>query len=296
MQYSIRYDCGLERFSLRSVRESYQSGAPYGMANREQAQRSAELQQQALEARQQRWFASGTVRTLRAGTRFTLSQGPLPELHDPNHPGFNVLSVKHLGINNLPKPAKDGLAELLGGVPELLQGLLHDLQANFPAKSASSPIGMGGSSYEFNSNSNSNSNSNDNGHINLDPGALLAQAQALGYANQAELIRADVPWRPLLADAAGARPHPTAMGTQTALVVGPDGTASDLSAGELLADKCRRMPPATTRRETMSLTTSADTPPGFPCTHRGRACRRRRQCRSCAARRESPASPRSALG
>jgi uncharacterized protein involved in type VI secretion and phage assembly len=149
--------------------ESYQSGAPYGMANREQAQRSAELQQQALEARHQRWFASGTVRTLRAGTRFTLSQAPLPELQAPDHPGFNVLSVQHLGINNLPKPAKDGLAELLGGVPELLQGLLHDL----PVKSAYSPIGTGASSYEINSG------------INLDTGALLAQAQALGYANQA---------------------------------------------------------------------------------------------------------------
>jgi type VI secretion system secreted protein VgrG len=60
------------------VRESYHPDAPYGVANREQAQRNAELQQQALEARHQRWFARGTVRTLRAGTHFTLSQAHCP--------------------------------------------------------------------------------------------------------------------------------------------------------------------------------------------------------------------------
>jgi uncharacterized protein involved in type VI secretion and phage assembly/uncharacterized protein (DUF2345 family) len=203
--------------------ESYQSGAPYGVANREQAQRQAELQQQALEARHQRWFASGTVRTLRAGTRFTLSQGPLPELNDPKHPGFNVLSVKHLGINNLPKPAKDGLAELLGGVLELLQGLLSDL----PIKSASSPIETGASSYEINSD------------IKLDADALLAQAQALGYANQAELIRADLPWRPLLTDETGARLLPTATamdggGNQQRIHLKTSQYASELSLGHLI--------------------------------------------------------------
>jgi uncharacterized protein involved in type VI secretion and phage assembly len=94
--------------------ESYLPQAPYGVANRAQAQRQAELQMQALEARHQHYFARGTVRTLRAGTRLSLTQAPLPELNDPKHPGLNVLSVSHLGLNNLPKPAVEGLAELLG--------------------------------------------------------------------------------------------------------------------------------------------------------------------------------------
>jgi type VI secretion system secreted protein VgrG len=196
------------------------------------------LQQQVLEARHQRWFASGTVRTLRASTRLTLSQAPLPELQALDYPGFNVIGVQHLGLNNLPKPAKDALAELLGGVPELLVSLLADLQAGLTAKSALSPIDTGAVSYEFNSESN----------IGLDTGALLAQAQALGYANQAELIRADVPWRPLLADGSGAGHFATAsaQGAQTALVVGPDGTAGDTSAGELHADQLRRVTPLIT--------------------------------------------------
>ena len=127
--------------------ERYHPGTPYGAANRQQAERRAELGQQALEARHQRWFARGTVRTLRAGTRFTLSQAPLPELQKPDYPGFNVLSVKHLGLNNLPKPATDALAELLGDAPELLAGLLQELQV----KSTSSAIAACASSYKINS-------------------------------------------------------------------------------------------------------------------------------------------------
>ena len=40
----------------------------------------------------------------------------------------------------------------------------------------------------------------------------------------------------------------------------------------------------------------ADRPPGYGCTHRGRACRRRRRCRTCAPRHGSLASPRSFPG
>ena len=40
-------------------------------------------------------------------------------------PGLNTIAVHHLGINNLPKPAKEGIAELLGGVEDLLEGVLR---------------------------------------------------------------------------------------------------------------------------------------------------------------------------
>jgi hypothetical protein len=83
-----------------------------------------------------------TVRTLRAGTSLHLTQSPLPDLpadvmdkqghapeHPVRHPGFHVIRVAHLGINNLPKPATASLAELFGHVPELLGEVLQSLQA-----------------------------------------------------------------------------------------------------------------------------------------------------------------------
>jgi uncharacterized protein involved in type VI secretion and phage assembly len=189
--------------------ESYRPQAPYAVANRAQAQRQAELQMQTLEARHERYFARSTVRTLHAGTRFTVSQAPLPELQDPSHPGFCVLRVWHLGLNNLPKPATQGLAELLGDVPDLLTGLLQELHAGQTQAHAQNPFGSDASAP-------------------LDTTALITQAQALGYANQCELLRADVPWRPERLDG-------TALsGPQTALVVGPSGSAS---AGSLRSIK-----------------------------------------------------------
>ena len=87
------------------------------------------------------------MRTLRAGTRFTLSQAPLPKLEAPDYPGFNALSVKHLGINNRPKPATHALAELLGDTRELLAGLLQEMQV----KSTSSKIAASASSHGISS-------------------------------------------------------------------------------------------------------------------------------------------------
>ncbi len=93
---------------------------------------------QALEARFERTFAGGTVRTLRAGTHVHITQSPLPDLRDAQgharvHPGFNVIRVAHLGFNNLPKPAVASLAELFGDVPELLGSILQGLQAQATA-------------------------------------------------------------------------------------------------------------------------------------------------------------------
>jgi len=232
--------------------ESYLPQAPYALASRAQAQRQADLQMQALEARHERYFARSTVRSLHAGTRLHLSQTPLPELQNPNHPGFAVLKVWHLGLNNLPKPAVEGLAELLGDVPLLLTDLLQELHAasawqdNLQAKSASSPEDTCASSYPINSNSSLTAagmtagatavgTTASDAAVPLDTTALLTQAQALGYANQCELLRADLPWRPLRSST------PRFSATQSAWVVGPNGSPSDTSAGDVYADRLARV-------------------------------------------------------
>jgi type VI secretion system secreted protein VgrG len=223
--------------------ESYLPQAPYGVGNRAAAQRQAELQQQALEARHERYMARGTVRSLRAGGHFSLTQAPLAVVNDPQHAGLNVLAVSHLGINNLPKPAQQGIAELLGEVPQLLLGLLQGLHAT----QAISPIENSTSSYHNGSDHHGSGHLNPSGPLPLELGALLAQAQALGYANQCELITASVPWRPLLQGAAGGGTgarllaNATASGAQSAWVVGPNGLPDDTSAGDLYTDALGRV-------------------------------------------------------
>jgi type VI secretion system secreted protein VgrG len=137
---------------------------------------------QALEASGQTWLGHSTVRTLRPGTQFTLTQGPLK-----NQPSaYTVLRVASLGINNLPKPAQQSLDELFGALPELLQASLQELLeppkpqqslgAKLDAKSASSPHGTCASSYTF--------------HSELFTPASLHKATALGYANTFEALDA----------------------------------------------------------------------------------------------------------
>jgi type VI secretion system secreted protein VgrG len=72
---------------------------------------------------------------------------------------------------------------------------------------------------------------------------LASLAHEHGYANRFEAIRADVPWRPILADDTGARlnPRPTAFGVQSAIVVGPAGECAPSGADELYTDKLGRV-------------------------------------------------------
>ena len=59
-----------------------------------------------------------------------------------------------------------------------------------------------------------------------DFGLALAQARGAGYANCFEAV-ADAVWRPQLDGSDGrSHPRPTAAGAQSAIVVGPDGTAT----------------------------------------------------------------------
>jgi uncharacterized protein involved in type VI secretion and phage assembly len=78
--------------------ESYDVPGQYAYANREQAQRYADLQMQSTEARTQVWRGRSTVRTLRAGTRLTVTGTPLQQLGEAAP--FATLRVTSVGVNN----------------------------------------------------------------------------------------------------------------------------------------------------------------------------------------------------
>lgn len=205
--------------------ESYDTPGLYAYAGGDEAQRYARLQMEAMEAASQRWQARSTVRTLRPGTRFSLTQGPLGG-HTETAPVYNVLRVVSMGINNLPGPAVDGLAELFGPVPELLEECMERMTRHASVEAARPLAG------------------NDAGAL---PGFGLAdmikQANSTGYANRVDMMDASLPWRPSILDASGARqlPRATALGSQSAIVVGPDGQIAASGADELYCDKLGRV-------------------------------------------------------
>jgi type VI secretion system secreted protein VgrG len=205
--------------------ESYDTPGLYAYAGADEAQRYARLQMEAMEAASQRWQARSTVRTLRPGTRFSLTQGPLID-HAEAAPVYNVLRVVSMGINNLPGPAVDGLAELFGPVPELLEECMHQMTEHASDEAVRRLIG------------------NDAGAL---PGFAFAdmikQANSTGYANLFDMMDAALPWRPAITDATGAMlfPPATAHGSQSAIVVGPDGQTNASGADELYCDKLGRV-------------------------------------------------------
>jgi type VI secretion system secreted protein VgrG len=189
--------------------ESFDTPGQYFYADGAQARRYALLQMQANEARRHLWQARSTVRTLRAGTRFSLTQGPLQagagaDSGEDADPAYVALRVVSVGVNNLPKPAREGLAELFGPIPELLEQTLPEQDPELAA--------------------------------------VIAQASTSGYANLVDAIAAATPWRPVVGEN-GLRHHPkpTAHGSQSAIVVGPDGGASASGADEIHCDRLGRV-------------------------------------------------------
>jgi type VI secretion system VgrG family protein len=181
--------------------ESYDVPGQYAYANAAQAQRYADIQMQGREAVAQQWRGRSTVRTMAAGTRFTLTQGPLSA---DNAPTYVLLRVRSVGVNNLPSPAQQALAELFGPIPELLQEVASDASDDFAL--------------------------------------TIAQARQSGYANSFEAVAADVIWRPQLPGSDGrSHPKPTARGAQSAIVIGADGLAQPSGADELYCDKLGRV-------------------------------------------------------
>jgi uncharacterized protein involved in type VI secretion and phage assembly len=186
------------------VLEVYDVPGQYAFADSAQAQRHADLLMQAKEARGQLWHGRSTVRTLRAGTRLTVTGTPLQQAGGA--PAFGILRVTTVGVNNLPPPAQHALAELFGPIPELLQEILHE--TNLPD----------------------------------DLALAIAQATESGYANCFEAVPADVTWRPQLTDPDGRTgAKPTAYGAQSAIVVGPDGGDTPAGSDELFCDRLGRV-------------------------------------------------------
>ncbi|NYE59791.1 type VI secretion system VgrG family protein [Duganella sp. 1224] len=181
--------------------ESYDVPGQYAYANAAQAQRYADIQMQGREAAAQLWHGRSTVRTMAAGTRFTLTQGPLST---DGEQAYVLLRVRSVGVNNLPSPAQQALAELFGPIPELLQGVAADAPDDFAL--------------------------------------TIAQARQSGYANRFDAVAADVIWRPQLPGSDGrSHPKPTARGAQSAIVVGADGLSHPAGADELYCDKLGRV-------------------------------------------------------
>ncbi|TFW13650.1 type VI secretion system Vgr family protein [Duganella callida] len=203
--------------------ESYDVPGQYAYANAAQAQRYADIQMQGREAAAQRWHGRSTVRTLAAGTRFTLTQGPLASPAGADSagdagPAYVLLRVRSVGINNLPAPAQEALAELFGPIPELLREIAagdHDF--------TDARAGVADRADD-------------------DFALAIAQARQTGYANSFDAVAADVIWRPQLPGSDGrSHPKPTARGAQSAIVIGADGQSQAAGADELYCDKLGRV-------------------------------------------------------
>jgi type VI secretion system secreted protein VgrG len=193
----------LHHGSRLSHLESFDTPGQSAYATADQARRYADLQMEGRDARSQMWSGSSTLRTLRAGTRLTILDTPLKQLGDA--PAFTVLRVVSVGVNNIPLSAQHALAELFGPILELLQKIIRNDEP-------------------------------------VDFSMAVEKARKTGYANYFEAIRADVVWRSQLPGTDG-RSHarPTAPGSQTAIVVGADGSDCPKGADELYCDRLGRV-------------------------------------------------------
>jgi type VI secretion system secreted protein VgrG len=199
-----------QQFGKLPQLENFDVPGQYAYAGSGQAQHYAELQMQAREARGQLWRGRSTVRTLAAGTRVNVTQGPLAAA-DGSVPAYVMLRVTSVGVNNLPSPAQHGLAELFGPIPELLEDILREDLADVADVIDDFPL-------------------------------VIAQARESGYANCFEAIAADVIWRPQLPGSDGrSHPKPTAYGAQSAIVIGHDGLSQPAGADELYCDALGRV-------------------------------------------------------
>ncbi|QSQ39822.1 type VI secretion system tip protein VgrG [Xanthomonas translucens pv. translucens] len=99
----------------QSLREVYEPVGMDAFASAQEADRYAELMAQAQEAQWSPWQGRSTVRTLRAGTWFTLTQAPQQGQAPPAQ--LLLTRVWHAGINNLPVDVRAALQAQLGAAP-----------------------------------------------------------------------------------------------------------------------------------------------------------------------------------
>lgn len=236
--------------------------ADTGALSPAELQHRTTLRQEALEARRKNWLARSTVRTLRPGSWFALTQSTLDLLsalgalatsgkagsNSATEREFTVHTVHSLGINNLPKDLSQHIARRLGQTDpsadpfadladdpwgaELFSGddsLLPGADTG-PALAAFTPLSTALTTPDADPRAALAA-------IPLDP-ELCEQAAALGYANRFQAIRRSIPWRPA---ATAQAPAPTALGVQTAIVCGPGGSTSPSGADELYTDALGRI-------------------------------------------------------
>ncbi|MBC7378559.1 MAG: type VI secretion system tip protein VgrG, partial [Burkholderiaceae bacterium] len=160
----------------------------YAYSSREQGQRVADNQMQALDTARESHIGAGTVRTLAPGTTFTLhGQAQFDQADSDDGRSFLVVRVVHLAHNNLSMDTTAEANKLLGQSP---------LDALIDAERSGSLHATG----------------RDKGERPL-------------YRNRIDAIRSSVAYRGSQVDGHGLllNPRPSVHGQQTAIVVGPAG-------------------------------------------------------------------------
>ncbi|TWI04764.1 Rhs element Vgr protein [Luteimonas cucumeris] len=186
--------------------EQYDPVGVYAFASRAEAERHAGLMAEAQDAACTLWLGRGTARSFRAGHWFTLTDAPSQGETPPDE--ILLVQVQHAGVNNLPKTVREAAIDRLGTATLVAA---CGTQSPLPANAAA------------------------------DWPAVLARADAVGYANRFTAVPRGQRWRPVLTDGTGARlnPRPTAPGYQTARVVGSNDAAQVLHGDALGRVKVR---------------------------------------------------------
>ncbi|MET1490625.1 type VI secretion system Vgr family protein [Uliginosibacterium paludis] len=192
--------------------EDYDAPGAGAFANEAAARHALRIAREAIEARNKVFAGTSSVRSFTAGARFVLANSPL-DLESrlrgetgaadsaANSRHFLLTEVRHAGINNLPRDLDD--------TARVLEQLIQTAE---------------------------------NGNT-TDTAPLVRQARSRGYANHFAAQRVYVPWRPALIDDTGIRinPRPTALGPQTAIVVGANGETHPGADGEIHTDALHRI-------------------------------------------------------
>ncbi|MGY8526894.1 type VI secretion system Vgr family protein [Paracidovorax citrulli] len=189
--------------------EAYLSVSQSMVADAQGAQRLAEQLMEGIEGRSVLIHGQGTVRTFASGTRVAISGCPHLRTKDSGNDAFPLLLdiVEHCGINNLAPETRVAVDQRVGG---LEAALTFDTPPSAPENG---PMTFGFLAT--------------GADVERDEPAryLIDAAREHGYANVFRACDARHLWRPRVVDASRARlfAAPTAIGVQTASVVGPDG-------------------------------------------------------------------------
>jgi type VI secretion system VgrG family protein len=204
--------------------ECYDWSGVYPFATQHEANHYARIVRDVTDARFKSWFGHSSVRTFHPGTAFDLTESQFDQraalgLGDASGKRrFALTGVLHAGVNNLPTSLKKEIASRLGS--------LDAYQADDGRSGADAHLDDDITAQYLHTSAWD---------------SLLTEAEATGYANRFTAIRADIPWRPALADGTGLllNPKPTALGSQTAIVVDADGSTAQ--AGTVHTDDLGRI-------------------------------------------------------